>query len=118
MTLGPVLLFLRAVDRKTPTVLEPAMIIGKVPMFYFLLHFTLIHLIAVAVTYAQNGSAHWMFESPGLDKFPFTPPPNWGFSLPIVYLVWAIVVISCYPLSRWYADVKRRRPDLKWLSYL
>ena len=118
MTLGPVLLFLRAVDRKTPTVLEPAMIIGKVPMFYFLLHFTLIHLIAVAVTYAQNGSAHWMFESPGLDTFPFTPPPNWGFSLPIVYLVWAIVVISCYPLSRWYADVKRRRPDLKWLSYL
>jgi uncharacterized membrane protein len=118
MTLGPVLLFLRAVDGKTPSVLRPAMIIGKVPMFYFLLHFPLIHLIAVAVCYALNGSAHWMFESPSLDKFPFTTPPVWGFSLPIVYLVWATVVIACYPLSRWYADVKRRRTDLWWLSYL
>ena len=118
MTLGPVLLFLRAVDANTPRVMRPAMIIGKVPMFYFLLHFPLIHLIAVAVCFALNGSAHWMFESPSLDKFPFTTPPVWGFSLPIVYLVWAIVVVACYPLSRWYADVKRRRPDLKWLSYL
>jgi uncharacterized membrane protein len=118
MTLGPVLLFLRAVDGKTPSALRPAMIIGKVPMFYFLVHFPLIHLIAAAVCYALNGSAHWMFESPSLDKFPFTPPPVWGFSLPIVYLVWAIVVVSCYPLSKWYAGVKQRRPDLKWLSYL
>jgi uncharacterized membrane protein len=118
MTLGPVLLFLRAVDGKTPSALRPAMIIGKVPMFYFLVHFPLIHLTAVAVCYALNGSAHWMFESPSLDKFPFTTPPVWGFSLPIVYLVWAGVVITCYPLSRWYAGVKRRRPDLKWLSYL
>ncbi|MDB4889337.1 MAG: hypothetical protein JWL61_1192 [Gemmatimonadetes bacterium] len=118
MTLGPVLLFLRAVDAKTPAALRPAMSIGKVPMFYFLLHFPLIHLIAVAVCYALNGSAHWMFESPGLDKFPFTTPPVWGFPLPIVYLVWASVVIVCYPLSKWFAGVKQRRPDLTWLSYL
>lgn len=118
MTLGPVLLFLRAVDARTPRMLEPARIIGKVPMFYFLLHFPLIHMIAVAVCYALNGSAHWMFESPSLDKFPFTTPPVWGFSLPIVYLAWASVVVICYPLSRWYAGVKRRRADLWWLSYL
>jgi uncharacterized membrane protein len=118
MTLGPVLLFLRAVDGKTPSALKPAMIIGKVPMFYFLVHFPLIHLLAVAACYALNGSAHWMFESPSLDKFPFTTPPVWGFSLPVVYLVWATVVITCYPLSRWYAGVKRRRTDLWWLSYL
>ena len=118
MTLGPVLLFLRAVDGKTPSALKPAMIIGRVPMFYFLVHFPLIHLIAVAVCYALNGSAHWMFESPSLDKFPFTTPPVWGFSLPIVYLVWAIVVIVSYPLCKWYAGVKQRRADLWWLSYL
>jgi uncharacterized membrane protein len=118
MTLGPVLLFLWAVDSGTPRVLEPARIIGKVPMFYFLVHFPLIHLIAVGVCYALNGSAHWMFESPSLDKFPFTPPPVWGFSLPIVYLVWAVVVVVSYPLCRWYAGVKQRRADLWWLSYL
>jgi len=118
MTLGPVLLFLRAVDSRTPRALEPARIIGKVPMFYFLVHFPLIHLIAVTVCYALNGSAHWMFESPSLDKFPFTTPPVWGFSLPIVYFVWATVVVVSYPLCKWYASVKQRRADLWWLSYL
>jgi uncharacterized membrane protein len=117
MTLGPVLLLLRAVDGHTPRVLHPALVVGKVPMFYFLLHFPLIHLIAVAVCYARYGAIHWMFESPGLDRYPFTPPPGWGFSLPVVYLVWATVVISVYPLCRWYATVKARRTDW-WLSYL
>ena len=117
MTLGPVLLFLRAVDRDTPRILRPAVVIGKVPMFYFLVHMTLIHVIAVAVCYAHYGAAHWMFESPSLDRYPFTPPPGWGFSLPTVYFVWATVVLALYPLSRWYAAMKARRTDW-WLSYL
>jgi len=36
--------------------------------------------------------------------------------LPIVYLVWIVVVITLYPLCRWFADLKRRRSDA-WLSY-
>src|SRR5438445_97762 len=46
MTLGPALLLLRAVDAHTPRLLRPALIIGKVPMFYYLLHFALIHVVA------------------------------------------------------------------------
>jgi uncharacterized membrane protein len=117
MTLGPVLLLLWAVDQRTPSALRPALVVGKVPMFYFLVHFPLIHLLAVAVCFARYGEVHWIFESPSLDKYPFTPPPGWGFSLPVVYLVWATVVISVYPLCRWYAALKARRSDW-WLSYL
>jgi uncharacterized membrane protein len=116
MTLGPALLFLWAVDAGTPRWLRPALIIGKVPMFYYLLHIPLIHLIAVAVCYARYGQAHWMFESPGLGQFPITPPPGWGYPLPIVYLVWACVVLALYPLCRWFAGLKQRRNDA-WLSY-
>jgi uncharacterized membrane protein len=116
MTLGPALLFLWAVDGKTPQVLRPALIIGKVPMFYYLVHFPLIHLIAVVVCYARYGQVHWMFESPSIDKFPITPPPGWGFSLPIIYLIWASVVLALYPLCRWFAALKQRRSDA-WLSY-
>jgi uncharacterized membrane protein len=116
MTLGPALLFFWAVDAGTPQWLRPALIIGKVPMFYYLLHIPLIHLIAVAVCYARYGQAHWMFESPGLGQFPITPPPGWGYSLPIVYLVWACVVLALYPLCRWFAGLKQRRNDA-WLSY-
>jgi uncharacterized membrane protein len=116
MTLGPALIILSAVDARTPRALQPALIIGKVPLFYYVLHFALIHLLAVATCYARYGAAHWMFESPDLGHYPFTPPPGWGFSLPVVYLVWAIVVATMYPLCRWYAGVKQRR-NSPWLSY-
>jgi uncharacterized membrane protein len=116
MTLGPATLFLWAVDGRTPRWLRPALVFGKVPMFYYLLHIPLIHLLAIAVCYARYGQVHWMFESPSPDKFPVTPPPGWGFSLPIVYLVWAIVVVALYPLCRWFAALKQRRSDA-WLSY-
>ena len=65
MTLGPALVFSGLVDRRTPRLLRPALVIGKVPLFYYLLHFSLIHLLAVATCYVRYGSAHWMFESPG-----------------------------------------------------
>lgn len=117
MTLGPALVFLGAVDGGTPRVLEPARIIGKVPMFYYVLHFALIHLLAVATCLVRFRSAHWMFESPDLGHYPFSAPPGWGYSLPIVYLVWAIVVALMYPLCRWFAAVKQRS-SAAWLSYL
>jgi len=116
MTLGPALLFLWAVDVSTPRWLRPALIFGKVPMFYYLLHIPLIHLIAIAFCYARYGHVYWMFESPDPSNFPITPPPGWGYSLPVVYFVWAIVVVTLYPLCRWFAGVRQRRTDA-WLSY-
>jgi len=116
MTLGPAMLFLWAVDGGTPDWLRPALTIGKVPMFYYLLHIPLIHLIAVAVCYARYGQVHWMFESPTLGQFPITQPPGWGYSLPIVYLIWGCVVLALYPLCQWFAGLKQRRSDA-WLSY-
>jgi uncharacterized membrane protein len=116
MTLGPALLLLWAVDGGTPRPLRPALTLGKVPMFYYLLHIPLIHFIAVVVCYVRYGHVYWMFESPNIMQFPITPPPGWGFTLPIIYLFWASVVIALYPLCRWFAAVKRRRSD-PWLSY-
>src|SRR3954468_12276962 len=37
MTLGPSLVFLALVERRTPAALRPALTIGKVPLFYYLL---------------------------------------------------------------------------------
>jgi uncharacterized membrane protein len=117
MTLGPALLFLRAVDDRLPRVLRPALVFGKVPMFYYVLHIVLIHLAAVAACLARYGSVHWMFESPSLDRYPITQPPGWPAPLPVVWLVWVSVVVLLYPVCRWFAGVKRRRTDW-WLSYL
>ena len=66
MTLGPALFLLWAVDGRTPRLLRPALMFGKVPLFYYLTHFALIHVLAVVVCYLRYGTAHWMFESPDL----------------------------------------------------
>jgi uncharacterized membrane protein len=117
ITLGPALIFLWSVDRTTPWLLRPALVIGKVPLFYYVLHFVLIHVAAVVTCYVRYGSAHWMFESPDLAHYPFTAPPGWGYSLPVIYLTWALVVFATYPLCRWFAALKQRRHDA-WLGYL
>jgi uncharacterized membrane protein len=116
MTLGPALIFLWAVDGRTPRLLRPALTFGKVPLFYYLAHFALLHGLAVVVCYLRYGTAHWMFESPDLAHYPFSPPPGWGFTLPVVYLWWASVVLAMYPVCVWFGRLKQRRSDA-WLSY-
>jgi len=117
MTLGPALLLLRALDAGTPGWLRPALVIGKVPLFFYVLHFYLIHLLALAACFLRYGDVRGMFRSPDLGHFPFTAPPGWDAGLPAIYVLWACVVLALYPLCRWYAGVKRRRRDW-WLSYL
>jgi uncharacterized membrane protein len=116
MTLGPAMLLLWAVDDKVPRLLQPALVVGKVPLFYYVLHIPLIHLLAIAVCYTRYRHVYWMFESPSVGQFPITPPPGWGFPLPVVYLVWSCVVLALYPFCRRFADLKQRRSNT-WLSY-
>ncbi len=117
MTLGPAWLLLRIADRGVPAGWRPAVTMGRVPLFYYGAHFFLLHLLAVVICLMRYGTAHWMFESPDLARYPFTPPPGWGYPLPVVYTVWLLVVGSLYPLCRWFGRLKRERPD-GWLSYL
>ena len=117
MTLGPALLLLAWLDRGTPSVVRPIALYGRVPMFYYLLHLPLIHLLAAAYCVAAYGSAHWLFESPTLAQYPFTPPPGWGVALPVSYAIWAAVVVALFPACRWFARVKQERGRW-WLRYV
>jgi uncharacterized membrane protein len=117
MTLGPALLLLRAFDARIPAPLRPALVFGKVPLFFYVLHFYLIHLLALASSWVRYGEVREVFQSPDLAHFPFSAPPGWDLGLPMVYAVWIVVVTALYPLCRWYAGVRRRRRDW-WLSYL
>lgn len=117
MTLGPALLFLRSLDARIPRWLRPAEVLGRVPLFYFVLHVVLIHLFALVVCWYRYGEVHWMFESPTPDKYPFTQPPGWPLPLPYIYFAWGLVVLTLWPICRWFAAVKQRRRDW-WMSYL
>lgn len=117
MTLGPVLLLLRAFEISLPKTFQPALTIGKIPLFFFILHFFLIHLLAVLASGLRYGEIGEMFRSPDLAHFPFSQPPGWGAPLPVIYAVWIAVVLFLYPLCRWYARMKQSNKAW-WLRYL
>ena len=48
---------------------------------------------------------------------PGPAPAGYLWSLPLLYLVWAIVVVMLYFPRRWYAALKARNKNV-WLSYL
>jgi len=111
MTLGPAAMILAWLDLKKPDFLKPLLVIGRVPLFYYLLHLPLIHGLAIAVNLIRFDRADWLY---GIE--PAQPPPDAGFDLAVVYLAWAAVIIILYPACQWFADLKRRRKD-PWLSY-
>lgn len=87
---------------------------GKVPMFYYLLHWYLIHSLMFGMLFLQG----FRWEDIPIGTFSFGRPPNSGVELEIIYLVWIGVVIALYPLCRWYGKYKAAHRDIKWLSYL
>jgi uncharacterized membrane protein len=118
MTLGPALLLLRAFDTRIPPLLRPGLVYGRVPLFFYVLHFYLIHLAAVAVSDLRYGEVAETFRSPDIGHFPFSAPPGWDVGLPFIYLIWIGVVAALYPLCRWFGAIRQRHRDWWWLSYL
>lgn len=118
MTLGPALLLLALIERtrRGRPLLEPLLAFGRVPLFFYVLHLPLLHAMAVGLQMFRGGDASWMFGTPPAPSV-FTPPADYGYGLPVVYLVWAIAVLLLYLPCRWFAGVKARRRD-PWLSYL
>jgi uncharacterized membrane protein len=118
MTLGPALILLAWLDRVRISEGNPVLPFGRTPLFYFVVHFFWIHIILVAFTWFRYGNAPFLLlplPSMGGPRALF--PPDFGYDLWVVYLVWVFVVVTMYPVCRWFAGVKRRRRDW-WLSYL
>lgn len=88
----------------------------SVPFFYYILHLYLIH--AAAMVAAELTGFGW--QSMILTTFVngSTELKGYGFSLPVVYLVWLGVVIALYPLCAWFNKVNSNNRQLWWLSYL
>jgi uncharacterized membrane protein len=116
MTLGPGLLALGLLERVTLARANPLLIFGRVPLFYFVVHLYLIHALAMFLAFLRYGTGRFLFNPlPSMGGPPF--PPGYGYELWVCYVAWVGLVLSLYPLCRWFAGVKRRRRDW-WLSYL
>jgi uncharacterized membrane protein len=111
MTLGPTLIALALLENARGPISRAASVYGRVPMFYYLGHIYVIHILAAIFAMWQGGEAGFL----SLDTASF---PKWyGTTLPGVYLAWALVVLIMYVPCRWFADLKSRRRDW-WLGYI
>src|SRR5262249_54313456 len=114
MTLGPALLLLGCCDRPPGTLGRVFITFGRVPLFYYLLHVPLIHLVALAFATLRYEDLGFLYQHilSGGNSF----PADYGYRLPVVYAVWLSVVLLLYPLCRWFAEIKARQRSM-WLSY-
>lgn len=116
ITIGPTLIVLYVIEKFRFTNFKPMVVVGRVPMFWYILHIYLIHLVAMiaAILTGYPASAmiidFWVNEQVELQGY--------GFSLGAVYLFWIGICLALYPLSYWYNNYKSNNRDKWWLSYL
>lgn len=114
MTIGPALILLSFMEKKATAVCKLFMVYGRVPLFYFIIHFYLLHLLTVIGFFVAGYDLSQIADpqSPFLFR-----PPNFGYSLPVVYAIWLLVLASLYyPCKRFYAYKQLNKKG--WLRYV
>ncbi len=117
-TVGIGILFLALVGNLKNGLTKFITVYGRVPFLYYVLHFFLIHLVS-AICYLSRG--HSFAEGLKTQQGGFVPQflaPGEGYSLFTVYIVWICIVLSLYPVCKWFSDYKQAHREKWWLSYL
>lgn len=115
MTIGPVLMILSWMERRKFNI-QFFNVFGRVPLFYYILHFFILHAISLVLFMNKTGRSlsevdfHFSKSFGGIT-------PEGGYSLLWVYVGWAAVVLFLYPLCKWYNQYKSTHAHW-WLSYL
>ena len=116
MTIGPALIFLSLSERMRSQITLQIMVFGKVPFFFYIAHLYFIHALAMlALVYEGRDWQEYILSAAGIRSGKLI---NFGFGMEAVYVVWLLVVVSIYPLCRWYQKYKENNPTRQWLSYL
>lgn len=114
MTIGPALILLAVMEKANSKLATFFITYGRVPFFYYILHFYLIHLLCLVVFYLTGHTNNQIADA--TSPF-FFRPAQFGFSLPVVYAIWIFIVLLMYPLCKWYGNYKLTHRQW-WLSYL
>ncbi len=115
MTLGPIIAFIPFAEKAKGWLAEALKTIGRVPLFYYLLHILLIHTVALFVNFLREGNVHheWYVHAPSASV-----PKDHKWGLLLLYLVYLFVVPLLYIGCRWYSGYKFAHSEKKWLKYI
>lgn len=111
--LGIMFLLLTALEGLRNRFTDAATVYGKVPLFYFVVHWYIIHPILFAMVFLQGYKAADLVFGFNFGR----PKEGSGLGLLAVYGVWIAVVLLLYPLCKWYGGYKERNRGRKWLRY-
>jgi len=114
MTLGPALIALAFLEHVQSGSTKIVAVYGRVPFFYYILHFYILHTLLVIVFFV-SGHNHSQIADPNV-PFLFRPV-HFGYGLAVVYLIWLSVVAVLYLPCRWFNNYKMQH-NYWWLSYL
>jgi uncharacterized membrane protein len=119
MTLGPMLFFMALASFLPKFVQQPLIVLGRVPLFFYLAHILLIHLLAVLLAFIRFGHAEWLYQGPGIFWSETLPghPPGYGLGLGWVTVIWLLVTALLWPVCRWYGRYKQSHAYW-WLRYV
>ena len=116
MTLGPIITLIPLVETATGPIARALILFGRVPFFFYVLHIPLIHTIALVVSKIREGAVNpWLFANHPMGNP--EPPDGYTWTLPLLYVVWAIAIAILYLACRWFAKVKATRKEW-WLKYI
>jgi uncharacterized membrane protein len=116
MTLGPMIALMPLLGSTRGAITRTIALFGRVPFFFYVLHIPLIHALALVVSKIHLGYVSpWLFTNHPMGNP--DPPDGYTWSLPLLYVIWAISVVILYFACRWFANVKATRTTW-WLKYL
>jgi uncharacterized membrane protein len=118
MTLGPALIALALLEKPLSRFGQIIIVYGRVPLFFYILHLFLIHLLAIVAVVASGRPWTQMIFTTMQNAKDSPWLTGYGFSLAGTYLVWLLVVVLLYPLCKWYDRYKSNHKEKWWLSYL
>jgi uncharacterized membrane protein len=114
-TLGIMFLILAMAEKVKNRFTNMVYVYGKVPLFYYVVHFYVIHCILIILLFLQG--FHWadldfVSGTYGRPKGVESGIPLWG-----VYIIWVAIVMAMYKPCVWFGRYKAEN-KYWWLSYI
>ncbi len=105
--------FLYLLERYPLPIFYPLGILGRVPLFFYILHLWVIHLAAILFAFPKYG-----YQAVTIPYFRSDmSPENYGYDLHHVYVIWILILVILYPLCYWLNNYKSKH-KFWWLKFL